>query len=139
MISEQKVFRHSTFWTENGILFGRYAGDLVITLEVARQMVADRKDAFGNMYWPLFIDASELLSMDRDARRYLTGKEACDFITAGAIYTKNKVLEVIGNAFVRLDKPIIPAKIFTKKEAALSWLDPYIHKSVILNQSLTGI
>lgn len=134
MIQNEFTFRHSTLWTENGILFGKYAKDVIIDLSLAKEIVADRKRAFGNIYWPMFVDASELLSIDREARHYMSGEEANAFINAGALYANNKVSEIIESAWVILDKPIIPTMIFDNKESALKWLEPYVYEAALLNR-----
>lgn len=134
MVSNKTEFYHSTIWTENGVLFGRYAPDLVIDINVARDMVADRKKFTGNVFWAMFADATDFLSMDNEARQYLSGKEACEFLTAGVIFGGNKLLELIGTAWVSLDKPAMPTAVFGCRACALHWLEPYVAEALILNQ-----
>lgn len=122
---EIKEFYHSFFWIEDDIIFGKYKPGLVINLEVAKEAVSDRKKMSNGICKPFLIDITELLSVDTGARKYLASAEACEFLSAGAIYTHNKLLAFLGNAWILLDKPIIPVKVFTNKEVGLKWLEPF--------------
>ncbi len=118
-------FYHSHFWLNNGIIYGRYKSDLVIDIRVAKDMVRDRKKISAGISRPALVDITGLLSIDSPGRNYLAGIEACEYITAGAIYTKNKLLAFVGNAYILLDKPLVPVKIFSNEPVAIRWLEPF--------------
>jgi hypothetical protein len=118
-------FYHSFMWLDNGVLFGKYKPNLVIDLTVAKDLIRDRKTVSGNIARPFFIDITELLSVDKAARNYMASAGACEFMNAGAIYTQNKLLAFIGNAFILLDRPPIPIKVFSNEKHAMIWLEPY--------------
>ncbi len=120
-------FYHSWMWLNNGILFGKYKPNLIIDLQVAKDIIRDRKTISRNITRPFLVDITELLSVDAPARKYMASADACEFLNAGAIYTPNKLLAFLGNAWILLDEPLVPAKIFSNKEAALKWLEPFKH------------
>lgn len=121
----EHVFLHSSFWVEKGVLFCQFAKDLTINEDLAKLMVQERKTAFGNKKMPLFVDVGNLLSIDRSARRYLASKDAWEFLSAGAIYSNNKLLEILGKAWFQLDKPVVPVTVFSNRDSALQWLQQY--------------
>jgi len=118
-------FYHSAMWLNNGIMYGKYKPDLVIDIEIAQEMVRDRKKVSAGISRPFLIDVTDLLSVDTDGRNYLAGPAGCELISAGAIYTQNQLLAFVGNAFILLDKPLVPAKVFSNESAALRWLEPF--------------
>ncbi len=118
-------FYHSYLWLNDGILFGKFKPNLVIDLNIAKDMIHDRKTVSENIARPFFVDITELLSVDAAARKYIASAEACKLMNAGAIYTQNKLLAFIGNAFILLDKPPVPTKVFNNGKQALMWLEPY--------------
>lgn len=118
-------FHHSFLWLNDGILFGKFKPDLVIDLTIAKDMIRDRKIVSGNIVRPFFVDITELLSVDAAARNYIASVEACKLMNAGAIYTQNKLLAFIGNAFILLDKPPVPTKVFSNEKQAIKWLEPF--------------
>ena len=118
-------FHHSTMWLNDGIFYGKYKPDLVIDIDVAKEMVKDRIEIFGGISRPFLIDITELLCVDTPGRNYLAGVQGSKLINAKAIYTKNKLLTFVGNAFILLDKPLIPSKVFDDGSVALRWLEPF--------------
>ncbi|MBS1635351.1 MAG: hypothetical protein JST26_05465 [Bacteroidetes bacterium] len=125
MESKQITFYHSTFWLQDGILFSKLKRDL-IDLKIAMDIVQDRKRVFGKINMPFFIElGSELPYVNADVRRYFASRDAWDYITAGALVTTNKLNEFLGNAWLILDKPVVPIKIFTNRKSALEWLELY--------------
>lgn len=118
-------FYHSSMWLNNGIMYGKYKRDLVIDIHVAQEMVKDRRKISAGISRPFLIDVTELLCIDADGRNYLAGPAGCEFISAGAIYTKNKLLAFVGNASILLDKPLVPAKVFSHESTALIWLEQF--------------
>lgn len=121
----EHVFLHSSFWVEKGVLFCKLAKDLIINEDLAKHMVLARKTAFGEDTMPICVDVGNLLSIDQCARRYFASNEAWEFLSAGAIYTNNKLLEFLGQAWFKLDKPPVPVKIFSSQDSALLWLQQY--------------
>lgn len=105
-------------------MYGKYKPGLVIDLEVAKQIVSDRLKISHGVTRPFLIEVTGLLCIDSEGRNYLAGP-GCDLITAGAILTNNKLLAFVGNAFILLDKPLIPSKVFSTEESAVRWLEPF--------------
>lgn len=119
---EVTEFYHSTIWIDNGILFGKYKPELIITLEVAIAIVRDRMKISNGIIRPFLIDITEMTAVNKEGRKYLASKEACELVSAGAIYTNHPLMKIVGNAFILLDRPRIPIKLFTNQQAALRWL-----------------
>lgn len=126
---ERIEFYHSWMWLDNGILFGKYKPNLIIDLQVAKDIIRDRKTLSRNITRPFLIDVTELLSVDATARNYMASAEACEFLHAGAIYTQNKLMAFMGKAFILLDSPPIPSKVFSNKQKAMKWLEPFKYQN----------
>jgi hypothetical protein len=121
----EQIFYHSTIRLESGILQLKLSRDLVVTEEVAKEIISDRKNTFGTMEYPMFIDINELLSIDVQAQKYMAGEAAWEYITAGAIFTNNKVLDALCSTWLLIHKPTLPIKIFSSRKSALDWLQQY--------------
>lgn len=116
---------HIEIWIEDGIIFNSYKPNLVINLEIAKKMVAARHQVSDGKARPLFIDISNLVSVDLEAREYLAGEEAIKLVTAGAIYSTNPISKFAGKLFLDVNKPQRPSQIFNNKEEAIEWLQQY--------------
>lgn len=115
-------FYHTLVWINNGILYAQCKQDLVINLQVAKDMVRDRKKVSQGIIRPLLIDVTKLLYIDTPGRNYLS-TVGCELVCAGAIYTKNELLVFVGNAFIILDRPTVPTKVFSNEISAIKWLE----------------
>lgn len=116
---------YSEMWIENGIGFQVYKPQLVITIEVAKQMVINRVKTFNGIARPVLVDVRNLLSIDGASRKYFATREAGQLILAGAIYLDSPIARFLGNVFLMIDKPLTPAKLFTEKERALQWIQQF--------------
>lgn len=112
-------------WLEDGIIHSSYKPNLVINLEIAKQMVKERLKISDGIARPMFIDISNLVSIDLEAREYLSGGDAVKFVSAGAIYSTSPISKFQGKLFVDVNQPEATAKIFSNKEEAIEWLQQY--------------
>ncbi|MCR6641097.1 MAG: hypothetical protein NVV82_19415 [Sporocytophaga sp.] len=114
----------------NGILHMHFNSDLYITLEVAKICVKERIRTFGNKSYPMLIYPGKNAHISPRARKYLSKKEATQFISAGAIIVRNNIHKHLAMVFITIDRPIIPTRFFTDVHQALSWLEYYKFKNL---------
>ena len=112
-------------WLEDDIIFLEYAPNVVITLDIAIKIVKERLKISSGTTRPMVSDARKAATMDKDARGYFSEGDSIKYVSAGAILINNKLHQFIGNIFLKVNKPPIPAKLFTSKESALKWLERY--------------
>jgi len=118
--------KYAFFWFDNGILFACYRPNIVIDINVAKQIVAERLNFSNGKDWPLLADIRQLLHVDFVARKYLAGSvDATKNISAGAILGDSLISRFAGNIFLKIDKPKIPSKFFTDEKKAISWLEKF--------------
>jgi hypothetical protein len=120
-----KEHENTSFWkeTEDDILFWNYSPnaelDIVDVKEIVEQRLAytDRK--------PMYVvaDVTNLKSITKEARDYLNCPEGgLKGIVAGAFIANHSVSTVVVNLYLKICKPQVPAKFFTKKVDAIKWL-----------------
>jgi hypothetical protein len=112
-------------WKEDGIMHVVYKEDTIITLEVAMKSVASRLEITGDVSWPMYIDSTAVKYFHGDARDYLSKGDSMKNIKAGAFLIKGRVQKILANYFIRFHKPPVPAKMFTKREEAIEWLQQF--------------
>ncbi len=112
-------------WIEQGIICIVFKKNLILSEEIAKDMVNERLKISNGVIRPLFADISELASVDIKARKYLAGEEAARFISAGAIRVNGLISKLAGNIFLSVDKPLVPSKLFTDRDKAIEWLKKY--------------
>jgi hypothetical protein len=80
---------------------------------------------YSNKKYPLLIDAREIKSMTRDARKHFSTNGREVRINCFAVLVKSPLSKVIGNFFLGLNKPQIPARLFDEEQEALEWLSKF--------------
>ena len=115
-----------TIWIENGILYSSSKKDILIDLDVAKTMVRDRVEFTEGKSYPMFIYFSNLQSATKEAREYMSSPDGgLKGILSGAFLSDSVVTTVVVNLYLKINKPSVPAKFFTKKEDALIWLESF--------------
>jgi hypothetical protein len=110
---------------EDDLLIGYYKKDKKTDLNAAKQIVRDRLALTeGHPVLALAINLG-VRNITKEARDYLASKDGVKSLIAGAIIVGSPVGSVIGNWLLSLSKPLIPSRAFTKKEAAIRWLQQF--------------
>ena len=117
--------KYAEYWIENGVLFLVYKPRLVLTIEVAKKIVEDRLKVSNGISRPMFLDARNFLSTNRETMRYYKTREVVQCVTAGAGLLGTQLGWLAGSIFLALEKPLIPSKLFTDEKKALEWLEKY--------------
>lgn len=61
-----------------------------------------------------------------EARAYAACEESNAYTIADAFVVKSDALKIVGNFYLRFNKPVRPTKIFSSEEDAVSWLYSFI-------------
>lgn len=72
--------------------------------------------------FPLLIDSRNIKSMSREARQHFSTNGRETKINCMAIMVKSPLSRVIGNFFMGLNKPQVPARLFDNETEAIEWL-----------------
>ena len=91
---------------------------------VVEAIEAIRECGSGKRY-PLLIIAGKDATMDTAAMSYMAKKTAETSTIALACHIESISQKLLGNFYLKFNKPVKPTRIFTKMEDALEWLYPY--------------
>ncbi len=113
----------STYQLEDGILYMRVKEGADITLEAAIEGAAVRKQMQQGEKVLLLVDLRKVGQVHRDARAYAAKKEIDEMNKAmGMVTGKSLAARIIGNFYIKFNKPNTPTKLFKTEERALTWL-----------------
>ncbi|MBL7934085.1 MAG: STAS/SEC14 domain-containing protein [Bacteroidia bacterium] len=119
----------SKFWTwmgRDGICRTKTKPLAEINVEEA----IENSNAVNSFYtvrkFPLLVDARNIKYITKEARKQfaITGRETS--ITSFALMVNSPLSRVIGNFFMGLNKPAVPARLFDNEDEAIQWLKKYI-------------
>ncbi len=116
---------YSRYWIENGILYFVYKPIEFLDSSTAKQIVKSRLEFQQGMAYPILCDTRFLQDSSKPARDYLA-RQGSLLAKAVAVYdTRNFAATMIGY-YVDRNRPLVPSRIFSDREAALEFLKDYL-------------
>jgi hypothetical protein len=131
-----KEYGTTTFWKEEeeDIIFFKYSPKLEMSIDVAKEIVANRLEYSGGKPKYTLIDFTNVKTVTKEARDYMNNSEGgLKGILGGAFLSNNVVATLFVNLYLKVSNPSVPAKFFTDRDEALSWLKK-IKKGVTVSQ-----
>ncbi|HLK99144.1 MAG TPA: hypothetical protein VK539_01100 [Myxococcaceae bacterium] len=122
MPSPVEVRTHLIWLEADGIVRVKVKPNIEISLQDAQAAIRAVSDVCGGKRCPALVDMRGLVGMDRGARLYFAGEETAKVESAAALIIESPLSKAVGNFFMGLNKPIIPTRLFTSEEEALTWL-----------------
>lgn len=119
----------SLFWTwmgHDGICRTKTKPLAEITLKEAMENSVAVNAFYKNKKFPLLLDARNVKTMAKEARKHFSTNGRETRITSMAIMVKSPLSRVVGNFFMGLNKPKIPARLFDDENAAVEWLKTHL-------------
>jgi len=110
---------------QDDLLIATYKKGLKISLDMAKEIVKARLDFTNQTPILVMVYNQGVVSMNKKARDYLSSNDGIRGIIAAAIVLDSPFGSFLGNFFLSVTKPKIPARIFSKKEDSLKWLQKY--------------
>lgn len=111
------------------VVIARYKEGLSVDLEVAKRLIELRKEVSDNEECLLYIDARNLVSITKEARKYVASDEGQENLKATAILTDSSFLRILSNFLIRIDlkkeSSRLPIKMFKSESEALNWLKQF--------------
>jgi hypothetical protein len=111
-------------YIQEGILHVNYFTN-VLTMEIVELGIKQRMDMSAGKSYPMVADIRNIKTISLKVRSYLARPENSQLLSAGAMIVKNTFQETIGNIFIFLNRPAVPARLFTDKKEAIKWLENY--------------
>ena len=108
--------------TADGIVITRILPDVEQRIQDAVENIAVSAEACGGRRAPIVVDLRRARALDAETRHYYSGKQLTDSFTAIAILVPIGAFgKIMGNLYLRVANPGVPARLFDSEEAALKW------------------
>lgn len=123
---------HCILWIEDNILYGIYK-EKPIDVEGAKKVVELRKSLQKGASHAAVIDIRNMTKISKEARAYLASPDACEGVTKVAIIIDSNFSMVLGNIYLKINKPPVQSKLFTSLQDAKAWA-----KSLVTDNTLSS-
>jgi hypothetical protein len=107
----------------DGTVVVRIRPGAIQTLQDARENLAEAIAATGGQRRPLLIDIRGAQPLGADARHQYSGTALDDsFVALAMLIDGSPLSTMMGNVYLRIARPGIPARLFTEETRAIEWL-----------------
>lgn len=124
-MTNKHIGAHVDLEMAKGVLIAKYKSGPKIDIEAARLILQERLDFTDGKSIPVLVIDAGLVSMDKQARDYLSSEVGIQGITASAIISNSKVNSMLVNFVLLISRPNLPVKMFTNYNEAITWLDTF--------------
>ena len=112
---------------EKRLVFVKIKENAEIELADTVENAKATKSLTGNDRYLVMIDAISNLSVSKEARSYSAQKSERDLRVAEAYIVGSTANKIVGNFYIKFNKPNVPTKLFSNPESALEWLEHYYY------------
>ncbi|MBT1703956.1 DUF7793 family protein [Chryseosolibacter indicus] len=122
---DYQQFETTSFWKEDDddIVFWNYKPGLEIDIAIAKELVRHRLEYTQGQSVYTLIDFTHVKSVTKEARDYMNSEEGgLKGVLGGAFLSNSIVSTLFINLYIKISSPTVPAKFFTDRGEAISWL-----------------
>lgn len=133
VVPEKDVIELRAFYTwmgNDGIARTKAKKNSVVVKEDSIENSKAVNSLLSHHKYPLIIDSSEIRSISKEARSYFSMNGRESNVVCFAILISSPLSAVIGNFFMGLNKPRVPARLFNNEEEAIAWCKDQFKKIV---------
>jgi hypothetical protein len=123
------IYDLTCYWTwmgSDGIARTKVKPQAEVTLKESLENSAAVNNLHTTKKFPLLIDSRLIKSITKEARDNFSIKNRATNINCFAIIIGSPLSRIIGNFFMGLNKPSVPAKLFNNEQDAIVWLKQYL-------------
>jgi hypothetical protein len=108
--------------TVEGIVVTRILPDVQQTVSDAVANISASAQACGENRAPIIVDLRQAETLDAETRHYYSGRKLTDSFSSLAILVPIGAFgKMMGNLYLRVAQPGIPARLFNSEAEALQW------------------
>jgi hypothetical protein len=115
----------ATYLIKEDIFFVDYKQGIVLNLESAQLVVADRIKMQNKKSYLILCDVRGIVDYDKDARDYLA-QHGSALAKAVGIVVDQRMSSFMISYYIKISKPQVPTEFFTDRLAALEFLKTFV-------------
>lgn len=125
MINQHKSYTIDSK-TFDGIIKIVYQDDYEFNIVDAKNSLKDLEQITKGKTYPILKIPGKYSSIDNEARKFISSAEGMKFSSAEAFVTTFLPHRIIGNFYMKINKPVKPTAFFETEEQAVKWLQQFV-------------
>lgn len=124
----QKFDKYFLFLREDGILHFEFEDDIDFTLEEAQASVTTAENYLNKKPAPCLVVYGKYNTFGHGVREFIASEAMNTVSVADALVLKSMGMKILGNVYLRINKPQRPTRLFNNEESAIKWLEQFLQK-----------
>ena len=112
--------------TYKGIIRIVYKDDHEFNIVDAKESLKDIEQITKGKTFPILKIPGKYSSIDNEARKFISSPEGMKYSSAEAFVTTFLPHRIIGNFYMKINKPVKPTTFFETEKQAIDWLKQFI-------------
>jgi hypothetical protein len=125
IINHKVLENYTVSLRSDGIIQVDIKPEVEITVEEIKAGVAVIEEIGGGLKYPILFLAGEYSLPSDQARSFLAKSTSKTFALAEAYVIHSFSQKIVGNFYLKVNKPKRPTKIFTNEDEAIEWLKSF--------------
>jgi len=118
--------KNANYFIDNGIVICEVNSDIILDLDMARRLVAERKKVIPAKDFPFLMIVRNYLLLDKQAFICFGSEDSLTGLCASAIVIKSSLHRLLANFSLFFQKQSKPYRLFNKTSDAKLWLFKFI-------------
>ena len=110
----------------DGIVHFYIKANINLSVQDAKEIVSATGKIGSNKKYPILISSGKYALADKEAREFAASEAGNKYTIAGAIVVKSLAQKLLGNAYLKVNKPVTPTALFETEEKAITWLKTFL-------------
>jgi len=111
---------------DNGILHTHTKAEMEINLPICEEIHQMALKITGGKPYPNLFTFTKYVLPDEESRNFMLLPKRLALTCADAIVVTSLAQKIIGNFYLKINRPPIPTKLFSKQEEAEKWLLQFV-------------
>ena len=112
----------ATVHYEEPVMHMKFKENVEIEKEHVLELIAQAELLSNKKPYFLFSDARGFIEISAEAKKTAADKHLASLVKANAVVVDTLAMKLVGNAFLNVNKPHFPTRIFTCPDKAMEWL-----------------
>lgn len=121
---------------KDGIMHLHIKNELNVEFEDVQNVYKETQRLLEGKRYATLFTMTRLVTPDEQSRKFMASKERHERVIADAFVIKSLPQRLIGNFYLRINKPPSPTKLFVSEENALEWLKAQVEKDQATNKAV---
>lgn len=121
VISSVRTSKSTIHLLSNGVVIVEVDDNVMVELNDIKEIVRMQGELTDQKKHPVVTVPSEFTTISKEARHYMSGKEAAKYTSADAFIIRALAHKILADFYMRFQNPVVPTKIFRTREEAVEW------------------